>query len=319
VPRLNKADRQYFMSEGQNAGTGESFYIYSSAHCLPPRVKLHSPDVEFLLLNAMKNASPRLLLFSATLLPEIKRFVKRFVGETTLIHVNVSQDSLTVAECEQFYVSVKNNKYWNFLRVIQHESPAYSIIFTKTKHTAEQLCKRMQKEKNLGLNVDFLHGDVSQAQREMIVKKFRSKQINCLIGTDVLARGLDFVKVSHVFNYDLPLDPEDYVHRIGRTARMANEGQEIAAGRAISLVTPAQAEEWAKIEKFVKKRISALSIPGIEQFSLDPQESKRRSMPKLEPELKIESKHNLRRNLNHESKRGSKQHAKRKSARFSAN
>ncbi|MHA1585262.1 MAG: DEAD/DEAH box helicase, partial [Promethearchaeota archaeon] len=170
------------------------------------------PDIEYILFDAMKNVSPRLFLFSATLMEDIKRVIRRFTRDEEVHEIDVSKDSLTVENCDQYAYYVDDNKFKHFINILNEERPDFSIVFTKTKRSAEAVCRKLKRERNLTFKFKpgFIHGDVTQAQREKTVDQFRKRQINCLVGTNVLARGLDFPKVSHVFNYDMPRDPEDY-------------------------------------------------------------------------------------------------------------
>jgi len=128
-----------------------------------------------------------------------------------------------------------------------------SIIFVNTRRWGDKLRKRLSQEKGLNLRFDTLHGDKTQRQRELVLKDFRNEKIDCLIATNVAARGLDIPHVTHVFNFDLPREGlEIYVHRIGRTSRMENEG------KAISLVVNDQMKLLREIENFTKKPIQRL-------------------------------------------------------------
>ena len=222
------------------------------------------PDMEFLLLDAMRNVSPRLFLFSATMVEEIKSLIRKFTKSDKIHEIDVSKDSLTVENCDQYAYYINSDKYSNFVKILNVERPEISIIFTKTKRNAEDLCRKLNKVHHLTFNlkVGFMNGNLSQANREKTITAFREKKLNCLVATDVLARGLDFPKVSHVFNYDLPRDPEDYVHRIGRTARVEGVGKEVAKGKAVSIVAPDSYVFIRKIEKLLKTKIAKRTVPG---------------------------------------------------------
>jgi ATP-dependent RNA helicase DeaD len=219
------------------------------------------PDIRYLLLEAMKRIEPRLMLFSATMPKEILGIVKDFTRGQNLVSINVSQDTLTVPDCEQYCYRVDGDKYAYFVRVLKSEKPDYSIIFTKTKRGAERLYRRLKKENRLHLNVEYISGDLTQSQRERIIEQFRAKKINCLIGTNVLARGLDFPRVSHVYNYDIPEDQESYVHRIGRTARIDGVNLNVTPGKAVSLALEKDLALLKKIEKVTKVKIYQQQLP----------------------------------------------------------
>ena len=231
------------------------------------------PDIQFLLLDAMRNISPRLFLFSATIFDEIKNIIYKFTKKDIIHEIDVSKDSLTVENCDQYAYYIDNNKLWNFIKILNDEQPEFSLIFTKTKRNAEKLCNKLNKvnELNFNLKVGFISGDVSQAKREKTISMFRNKQLNCLVATNVLARGLDFPMVSHVFNYDMPRDPEDYVHRIGRTARVAGVDKIVSNGKAISIVSTDQRVLMRKIEKLLNYNIGKRTIPNPSGMKLIPE------------------------------------------------
>ncbi len=215
------------------------------------------PDVEFILFKAMKEIFPTLLLFSATMLKEIKDIAVDFSWGQELLEINVSHDNLTVTSCKQYYYKVDNSKekYNKFVKILIKENPASCIIFVNTKRWGANLKRRLIKDKRIRLRIDTLQGDMTQKQREIVMRDFRGKKINCLIATNVAARGLDIPHVTHIFNYDLPEgDPEVYVHRIGRTSRM--EGK----GRAISLVESDQMPLIRKIELFMDRDIEQMYL-----------------------------------------------------------
>ncbi|MCG3222679.1 MAG: DEAD/DEAH box helicase [Candidatus Heimdallarchaeota archaeon] len=213
------------------------------------------PDIQFILFDAMKKVSPRLLLFSATMLKQIIKIVRQFTKGERVVEINVSKDDLTVENCKQFYYKIRESKqkYSSFVNILRNEQPKSSIIFVNTKRWGDKLRKRLSQEKRLNLRFDTLHGDKTQRQREFVLKDFRNEKFDCLIATNVAARGLDIPHVTHIFNFDLPREgPEIYVHRIGRTSRM--EGP----GKAISLVADDQMKMLREIEKLIKKPIQRL-------------------------------------------------------------
>ena len=238
------------------------------------------PDVDFILFQAMKNIYPRLLLFSATMLKEVKDIAHDYSWDEDLVEIDVSHDDLTVGSCKQFYYEIENprHKYTNFVRILQRENPQSCIVFVNTKRWGANLEKRLKDDKRVQLKVGMLQGDMSQKQREITMKDFRKNKITCLIATDVAARGLDIPHVSHIFNYDLPVgNVENYVHRIGRTSRMDR------AGKAISLVESEEMNMIRRIELFVNKEIRKLYL------SKDDREKDRgrhRYQPKFKPREK---------------------------------
>ncbi|MHA1584932.1 MAG: DEAD/DEAH box helicase, partial [Promethearchaeota archaeon] len=221
------------------------------------------PDIEFILLEAMKHVHPQLMLFSATMFTQVIELAQRFTKGKNIIEVNVSQDQLTVDNCDQFYYLINNfkDKYYDFVRILRQEKPTHSMIFVNTKKTGEWLYNRLSEESKLNLKIELISGNLSQKRREIVLKKFKSKKINCLIATDVAARGLDIQKVSHVFNYDIPEFEENYVHRIGRTARVFGGDHHIEKGTAISLVLADQMRIMGRIEAFMDKNIKQRPLP----------------------------------------------------------
>ncbi|HTE06029.1 MAG TPA: C-terminal helicase domain-containing protein, partial [Planctomycetota bacterium] len=145
------------------------------------------------------------------------------------------------------------------LKVLEREKPERSIIFTRTKHGADRLAESLQKR---GLPASEIHSGLPQKKRERILKGFRDGEFTYLVATDVAARGLDIDDVSHVINYDIPENPEDYVHRIGRTARMGK------TGRAATFVTPDDGEFLTGIEKLINKEITVEHLPDFAHPSI---------------------------------------------------
>ncbi len=237
------------------------------------------PDMEIILLQAMKYNKPQLFLFSATLLDDLKKLVNRFSKGKHISEINISKDELTVAKCDQRVYTISSSKYRALVTLLKVEKPDYSIIFTKTKRKSEELCKKLKREYHMGISFGVLNGDLSQSKREKIIEKFRSKRINCLIGTNVLARGLDFPQVSHVINYDMPRDPEDYIHRIGRTARVSGAEKSTASGKAISIVNSNDKMLLKKVERLIKVRIKKYPVPTLPKAT--PEEIKEREEYRL--------------------------------------
>src|SRR5204863_5761375 len=137
--------------------------------------------------------------------------------------------------------------------VMEREKPRQCIIFCERKRWADELYQKLRHEHK---RVATMHGDLPQPKRERIMQDFRDGKITYLVATDVVGRGIDVTNISHIINYDLPHDIENYVHRIGRTGRMD------ADGMAIALVTPDQGEQLSEIEKFINKEITEDRIEG---------------------------------------------------------
>ena len=138
-------------------------------------------------------------------------------------------------------------------RILDFETPASTIVFCARKSEADSLGESLQGR---GYSAEVLHGDLNQTQRDRVMNRFRSGQVEILVATDVAARGLDIPDVSHVINYDIPWDPESYVHRIGRTGRAGREGD------AITLVTPREQRQLRTIERVIGQRLKRLRLPS---------------------------------------------------------
>lgn len=193
------------------------------------------------------------MLFSATMPPQIRRLADQFLKNPE--HISVMPKSVQSPQIEQFYIEVPERQKFDALcRLIDMESPELGVVFGRTKRRVDELASGLQKR---GYLAEGLHGDLSQHQRDQVMRKFRDGQIELLVATDVAARGIDVSNVTHVFNFDVPQDPESYVHRIGRTGRAGREGV------AITLVTPRETDHLHFIEKVNKLRIKKRPVPTI--------------------------------------------------------
>ena len=190
-------------------------------------------------------------VFSATLPRPIRLLADKYMNEPQAVTVNPKQ--MTVAATEQrYYVVRESDKQAALSRLLEIESATSTLVFTRTKLGAAALADALFSQ---GIPADALHGDLSQPARETVMGRFRRGRVSILVATDVAARGLDIDDVSHVVNYDLPLDVESYVHRIGRTGRAGK------TGIAISLVTPNESWRVRKIERFTRKTIPQAKLP----------------------------------------------------------
>jgi ATP-dependent RNA helicase DeaD len=170
-------------------------------------------DVEAIL--AESNDYRRILLFSATMPARIVELSKRYMKDVEVLRV--PSQEMTTDLTDQIYFEVRDSDKFDALtRIIDVEPEFYGIVFCRTKVAVDELVTRLTQR---GYAAEGLHGDVSQAQREKILKKFKNKQVTILAATDVAARGIDINNLTHVINYSLPQDSESYVHRIGRTGR----------------------------------------------------------------------------------------------------
>ncbi len=220
------------------------------------------PDIERILRRCP--AQRQTLLMSATVPDEIKRLTSRYMIEPT--HLILSPNALTVDKIRQTYITVDEEKKFELLlKVIAREQPRQCLIFVERKRWADNLYRKM---KGTVPGVSVIHGDLPQNHREKIMAAFRAAKLHYLIATDVASRGIDVVGITHVVNYDLPMDIENYVHRIGRTGRIGKDGV------AISFVTPEQGGHLTEIEKTINKLIDEDRIEGFEAYT-----SRRRSAP----------------------------------------
>ncbi len=212
-----------------------------------------APDVKYILDQIHTNY--QFMLFSATFDSRIRELVKKY-SKNKFEFLNLSRDHLTVGNTRQFYYMIDNysDKFKTFIKVLRREKPEHALVFVNTKKTANWLANRLKHRDNFNYRVELISGDLSQFQREKILKGFKSHKINLLIATDVAARGLDINNISHVFNYDIPKYPENYVHRIGRTSRMNK------LGVAITLVVKDEYEYLCHIEGLIDKEIKVRTL-----------------------------------------------------------
>lgn len=164
--------------------------------------------------------SRQTMLFSATIPAEIRKLSKKHMHEPVYIQVEKTQGPAT--NVNQIAIHTTDRaKQGTLIELIEMHRPFLAVIFCRTKRRVSKLCGILKAHSFL---VDELHGDLSQAKREQVMKRFRNAEVQLLVATDVAARGLDIEGVTHVFNYDIPLDSESYVHRIGRTGRAGMKG-----------------------------------------------------------------------------------------------
>ena len=183
--------------------------------------------------------SKQTMLFSATMPKDIKKLAKRYMRNPEIIRIQSAD--VTVSNIKQRVIETTDRAKQDALRhVMDRDQPFLAVIFCRTKRRVTKLYTEL---KGYGYNCDELHGDLSQAKRERVMKSFRDAKIQYLIATDVAARGLDVDGVTHVFNYDIPEDVESYIHRIGRTGRAGE------AGIAITFVAPKDSMYLKEIEK----------------------------------------------------------------------
>lgn len=197
------------------------------------------------------------LLFSATMPGKIRTLAKQILHDPTEINIALSKPSEGINQ--QVYMVYDDQKTALIQHILTNPTYTSTIIFASKKEFVKRLSTDLYKS---GIAVEAFHSDLEQAQREDIMNRFKAKQINVLIGTDVISRGIDIVGISLVINYDVPPDPEDYIHRVGRTARAAT------TGTAITFVNQKDQPRFAKIEELIGSSIEKLDLP--EGFSAGP-------------------------------------------------
>ena len=209
------------------------------------------PDIESICTKLP--ASRQTLLFSATMPPPIKKLADKFL--TNPKSIEVARPATTGANIEQKLVPVDERKKREVLRsLLRSEGVNTAIIFCNRKTMVRELNKSLKRH---GFKSGEIHGDIDQAARIAELERFKSGEINLLVASDVAARGLDIKGVSHVFNFDAPWHPDDYVHRIGRTGRAG------ASGKAFTFITRSDAEAIENIEKLIGTKIDRLDT-GVE-------------------------------------------------------
>jgi len=195
------------------------------------------------------------MLFSATMSREIENLSKKYMLEP--IKIEITPEALTVETIEQLVYEVEEEEKYKLLKdLIYVQHPESSIIFCRTKDNVDKLMRRLSAH---NFSCDALHGGMLQNDRLSAIKRFKLGEFRILVATDVAARGIDVEDVTHIFNYDVPLEKESYVHRIGRTGRAGKEG------KAITLVTPFEKRFLREIEDYVGYKIFKAEAPCKEE------------------------------------------------------
>ena len=211
-------------------------------------------DIEYILSET--NEEKQVLLFSATMPKKILKLAKKYMGEYELIHVE--REQVTTDNVEQlFYAVAARDKMKVLERLLELNPDFYGIVFCNTRMGTDDVTRSLNQ---LGFAAEALHGDVQQNQRERILQRFKNKKCTILCATDVAARGIDVNELTHVINYQLPQDPEAYVHRIGRTGRAGNQGT------AISLIASGEKRQMAIIQGISKVQMRKMELPSAEEM-----------------------------------------------------
>ncbi len=219
------------------------------------------------------------LLFSATMPQPILNISKRYMVNPQKIKVN-PKDVVVPKIKQVFYEVRESEKVYALSRLLDVEAPELAITFCHTKREVDEVSGKLQE---MGYNADALHGDFSQAQRDEVMKKFKTGRLDVLVATDVAARGLDIQNVTHVINFSIPQNPDSYIHRIGRTGRAGK------SGIAITLVTPREYRSLRLIEKTAKTVIDKKKLPSQQEVA----KAKLRSLEKDISEIIAENSHSV--------------------------
>jgi ATP-dependent RNA helicase DeaD len=213
-------------------------------------------DVETILADTP--ADKQVALFSATMPPQIRRISKQYLNDPE--EITVKNKTTTSANTTQRYLMVSYPQKVDALtRILEVENFEGMIVFVRTKSETETLAEKLRAR---GYSAAAISGDVAQAQRERTVNQLKSGKLDILVATDVAARGLDVDRISHVVNYDIPIDTESYVHRIGRTGRAGR------SGAAISFVTPRERRLLGAIEKATRQPLTQMQLPSVEDVNV---------------------------------------------------
>jgi ATP-dependent RNA helicase DeaD len=209
-------------------------------------------------IDAILDSTPdekRVWLFSATMPREVARIAKNYM--TKPAEISVGTKNASAKNIEHIYYAVSNRDRYNALkRVIDFAPNIYGLIFCRTRRETQEVAEKLIRD---GYSADPIHGDLSQAQRDRVMKNFRDKNIQILVATDVAARGIDVNDISHVINYNIPDEIESYTHRSGRTARAGRKGI------SIIIVTPSEARKIKQIERIISTEFKKGEVPSGEE------------------------------------------------------
>ncbi|MEZ6068432.1 MAG: DEAD/DEAH box helicase [Planctomycetaceae bacterium] len=220
------------------------------------------PDIERILKRCP--ADRQTLLLSATMPPPVEKLAQRYMRNAQ--RVDLSQDRVTTDTVAQFYCTVEHRKKFGLLvQLLMQERPDQAIVFCRTKRGADRLHERLKTRLP---HIAAIHGDLQQRVRDKVMQNLRAGKVRLLIATDVVGRGIDISGVSHIINYDIPEDCDDYIHRIGRTGRISSAKH----GRAFTFVDKGQGAELTRIEMRINQMIPEYHVQGYHAF--DPTERK---------------------------------------------
>jgi ATP-dependent RNA helicase DeaD len=214
------------------------------------------PDIEKILRRCP--GQRQTLLLSATVPPPIQRLAQRYMRDPETL--NFSPRDLSVDTIDQLYFTVdQERKFDLLLKLLEREQPRQAIIFCRTKRGTERIYQRLAKRLQ---HTACIHGDMQQSARDRVMQAFREGQVQYLVATDVVGRGIDVSGISHIINFDTPQFCDDYIHRVGRTGRMGREGV------AFTFVTPEEGNELTRIEQRINRLLKRDELPGFEAVAL---------------------------------------------------
>ena len=226
----------------------------------------------------------QVMCFSATFNKEVKKLAKTYMNEPH--YVSVKGQNVTLDEIDQIIVHTTDRKKQEALcEMIDTQQPFMAIVFCRTKRRVTALYEDLSQK---GYNCDQLHGDLSQAKREKVMKDFRNAKIQLLIATDVAARGIDVDGITHIYNYDMVLDTDTYIHRIGRTGRAGEKGT------AVTFVTPKHNASLEKLEEDIKADVKKIEMHKAVKHEDGKAKPKAKKKPSFDDFLKKNSKKNSR-------------------------
>ncbi|TCS94833.1 DEAD/DEAH box helicase [Hazenella coriacea] len=195
------------------------------------------------------------LLFSATMPKDIRALAQKFMKDPT--EVKIKTKEVTMPNIEQFYIEMSPKQKFDILcNLLDIQSPELAIVFGRTKKRVDELTEGLNKR---GYSAEGIHGDLTQARRDTVIRRFKEGTVDIMVATDVAARGLDISGVTHVFNFDIPQDPESYVHRIGRTGRAGKTGV------AMTFVTYREMDHLRNIERVTKRKMIRQATPSLNE------------------------------------------------------
>ncbi len=212
-------------------------------------------DVEKILRHTPKHRQT--LLFSATLSSKLRSLVHRYMNSPVAVQTETHVDRRLLNE--QAYAVQSNDKFSLLVHCLKHETPGIALVFCATRRSCDKVAKNLRAQK---IDATPIHGGLSQSKRIQTITTLHKRGLGILVATDVASRGLHIDNISHVYNYEMPRTSDDYVHRIGRTARAG------AKGNAVTFVTPQEVRDFKLIMRDLGREISATPLPKFEKVAL---------------------------------------------------